>query len=188
MWKLLYYIDKPFLNGKLTSTGVYLMNKTGIFYATKGGVTETFAKQIAEKLGADLHNMKDAAVDAIAGYKNVVLMASSYFFGALAEDWGGKVKLLHTVDFCGKNVAVVGVGSQERHPDSFCSGAADFFDKLRFSGARFVGSVPASGYNFTFSRMQKGQKMLGLCLDKGDVKAAEKIEEWVKEVKPIFEK
>ena len=35
------------------------MSKTGIFYASKGGVTEIFAKQIAEKLGADLHNMKD---------------------------------------------------------------------------------------------------------------------------------
>jgi len=117
------------------------MSKTGIFYASKGGVTETFAKQIAEKLGADLHNMKDTKVDAIADYQNVVLMSSSYFFGALMEDWGGKVKLLHTVDFSGKNVAIVGVGSQERHPDSFCSGAADFYDKLRFSGARFVGDV-----------------------------------------------
>lgn len=164
------------------------MSKTGIFYASKGGVTETFAKQIAEKLGADLHNMKDAAVDVITGYQNVVLMSSSYFFGALMEDWGGKVKLLHTIDFNGKNVAVVGVGSQERHPDSFCSGAADFFDKLRFSGAHFIGSVPVSGYNFTFSRMQKGQRLLGLCLDKGDDKAAAKIDEWVKSVKPVFSK
>ena len=121
------------------------MSKTGIFYASKGGVTETFAKQIAEKLGADVHNMKDTKVDAIADYQNVVLMSSSYFFGALMEDWGGKVKLLHTVDFSGKNVAIVGVGSQERHPDSFCSGAADFYDKLRFSGARFVGDVGPCG-------------------------------------------
>lgn len=164
------------------------MNKTGIFYAGKGGTTETFAKQIAEKLGADMHNMKDTAVDAITGYQNVVLMSSSYFFGALAEDWGSKVKLLHTVDFSGKNVAIVGVGSQERHPDSFCSGAADFFDKLRFSGARFTGAVCTAGYNFTFSRMQKGQKLLGLCLDKGDDKAAEKIDEWVKTVRPVFSK
>ena len=162
------------------------MSKTGIFYASKGGVTETFAKQIAEQLGADLHNMKDTAVEAIAPYDNVVLMASSYFFGALQEDWGAKVKLLHTVNFAGKKVAIVGVGSQERHPDSFCSGAADFFDKLRFSGAHFVGDVCVSGYNFTFSRMQQGQRLLGLCLDKGDAKVQEKIEEWLKVVKPLF--
>ena len=87
------------------------MGKTGIFYASKGGVTETFAKQLAEHLGADLHNMKDTNVDAIAGYDNVILMASSYFFGALMEDWGSKVKLLHTVNFNGKNVAIVGVGN-----------------------------------------------------------------------------
>ena len=53
------------------------MSKTGIFYASKGGVTEAFAKQIAEKLGADVHNMKDTKVDAIADYQNVVLMSSS---------------------------------------------------------------------------------------------------------------
>jgi len=103
------------------------MNKTGIFYASKSGTTEAFAKQIAEKLGADVHNMKKTGVDVIADYRNVILMSSNYFFGSLAEDWGSKVKLLHTVDFSKKNVAVVGVGSQERHPDSFCSGAADFF-------------------------------------------------------------
>lgn len=164
------------------------MSNTAIFYASKGGVTETFAKQLAEQLGADLHNMKDATVDAITGYQNVVLMSSSYFFGALMEDWGSKVKLLHTIDFSGKNVAIVGVGSQERHPDSFCSGAADFYDKLRYSGARFVGDVCACGYNFTFSRMQQGGRMLGLCLDKGDAKVQEKIEEWLTVVKPIFSK
>ena len=162
------------------------MSKTGIFYASKGGVTEAFAKQIAEKLGADVYNMKDTKVDAIAGYQNVVLMSSNYFFGSLMEDWGKNVKLLHTVDFTGKNVALVGVGSQERHPDSFCSGAADFYDKLRFSGARFVGSVDASAYKFTFSRLQVGQKLRGLCLDKGDDKSAAHIDAWVEAVKPAF--
>lgn len=162
------------------------MGKTGIFYATKSGTTEMFAKKIAEQLGADIHNMKDTEVSRIAEYSNVIFMASSYFFGALAEDWGGKVKLLHTVDFSGKTVAVVGVGSQERHPDSFCSGAADFFDKLRFSGARFVGSVDAAAYKFTFSRLQKGQKMRGLCLDKGDSNAEKQLAAWVEQVKPLF--
>ena len=164
------------------------MKKIGIFYASKGGATKAFAEQMAQKVDADIFDMKETEVTAIADYKNVVLMASSYFFGALAEDWGSKVKLLHTVDFNGKNVAVVGVGSQERHPDSFCSGAADFFDKLRFSGARFVGDVCPCGYEFHFSRMERGGRMLGLCLDKGDAKAAEKIDEWVKAVQPVFAK
>ncbi len=162
------------------------MSKTGIFFASKGGVAEGFAKQIAEKLNADCFNMKETEVKDIEKYENVVLMSSSYFFGALMEDWGKQVKLLHTVDFSKKNVAIVGVGSQERHPDSFCSGAADFHDKLKNSGAKFVGAVDASGYNFDFSRMQNGDKMLGLCLDKGDGKAEERIEAWLKEVQPIF--
>ena len=162
------------------------MKKIGIFYASKGGATKAFAEQMAQKLDADIFDMKETEVTAIADYKNVVLMASSYFFGALAEDWGAKVKLLHTVDFNGKNVAVVGVGSQERHPDSFCSGAADFFDKLRFSGARFVGSVDASAYKFTFSRLQVGQKLRGLRLDKGDDKSTAHIDAWVEAVKSAF--
>ncbi len=162
------------------------MNKTGIFFASKGGVSEGFAKEIAEKLNADLFNMKDTDVTEIEKYENVVLMSSSYFFGALMEDWGKKVKLLHTVDFSNKNVAIVGVGSQERHPDSFCSGVADFHDKLKKSGAKFVGAVDASGYTFDFSRMQDGDKMLGLCLDKGDGKAEERIAAWIEDIKTKF--
>ena len=164
------------------------MKSVGIFYASKGGVTENFAKIIASKLGADLHNMKDAAVDAIAEYKNVILMASSYYFGAIQEDWGSKIKLLHTIDFTNKTVALVGIGGAERHADSFCSGIADFKDKIGTNGVKYIGEVDASDYNFTFSRAQVGQKMMGLCLDKGngEEKNNARINAWVEAVKPVL--
>lgn len=160
------------------------MKKVGIFYATKGGTTKAFAEQIAAKIGADIINIKDVEINALAEYKTLVLMSSSYFFGALAEDWGSKVKLLNTIDFSDKNVAIVGVGGQERHPDSFCSGVADFYDKLAFSGARFIGEVCSSDYKYTFSRLQHGSALRGLCLDKADGDKNEaRINAWVESIK-----
>ncbi|MDE6886019.1 MAG: flavodoxin domain-containing protein [Helicobacteraceae bacterium] len=155
--------------------------KKAIFYGSKGGVCEGFAKQIAEKIGAEVFNIKDCQISKIAEYDFIIFAASSYYFGALQEDWGNKVKLLHEIDFSNKTIALLGVGSQARHADSFCSGIADFYDKLRFSGARFVGEVDSKDYNFSFSRAQKGQKLLGLCLDKADEdKNNARIESWVK--------
>lgn len=160
------------------------MKNIGIFYASKGGVTKDFADKIAAKIGADVINIKDVEVSALNDYKTVILMSSSYFFGALAEDWGSKAKLLHTVDFSGKNVAIVGVGSQERHADSFCSGVADFYDKLALSGAKFIGAVCSSDYNYTFSRLQFGKALRGLCLDKADgEKNDARINAWVEDIK-----
>lgn len=159
------------------------MKKVGIFYATKGGTTKTFAEQIGAKIGADVINIKDVEITALTEYKTLILMSSSYFFGALAEDWGSKVKLLSTIDLSDKNIAIVGVGGQERHPDSFCSGVADFYDKLAFSGARFIGEVCSKEYNYTFSRLQHGMALRGLCLDKADGdKNTARIDAWVKSI------
>lgn len=160
------------------------MKNVGIFYATKGGTTKEFAEIIGAKIGADVINIKDVEVSVLGDYKTVVLMSSSYFFGALAEDWGSKVKFLNTVDFSDKNVAIVGVGGQERHPDSFCSGVADFYDKLAFSGARFIGEVCSKDYKYTFSRLQHGSSFRGLCLDKADGdKNIARIDAWVESIK-----
>lgn len=158
----------------------------GVFYASKGGTAKGFAENIATRLGGDAFNMKDTDVAKLGEYENIVFVSSNYFFGALQEDWGSKVKLLHTIDFSKKRVAIVGVGSQARHPDSFCSGAEDFYNKLQFSGAHFVGAVDAAAYKFSFSRFQRGQKMLGLCLDKDDKDNEAKIDAWTESVKKSF--
>lgn len=154
--------------------------KKAIFYASKGGVCAEFANKIAQKINADSFDIKECDVSKIAAYDFVIFAASSYYFGALQEDWGSKVKNLSEIDFSGKTIAFVGIGSQARHPDSFCSGIADFYDKLRFSGAKFVGAVDCKDYNFSFSRAQKGQKLLGLCLDKADeARNDARIEAWI---------
>lgn len=160
------------------------MENIGVFYASKTGVTKGFAEHIAGILGCKAFDIKEVEIGSLNNYKTLVLMGSSYYFGAIHEDWGSKIKLLHNVDFSSKNVAIVGVGSQERHADSFCSGVADFYDKLAFSGARFIGEVCTSDYKYTFSRLQFGNKLRGLCLDKADGdKNIDRINNWVDSIK-----
>lgn len=155
--------------------------KKAVFYASKGGTCAEFANKIAQKIDASSFNIKDCDLSKIAEYDFVIFASSSYYFGALQEDWGSKVKGLGDIDFSRKTIALVGVGSQARHPDSFCSGIADFYDKLQFSGAKFVGAVDCKDYNYSFSRAQKGQKLLGLCLDKADEQKNDaRIEAWIK--------
>lgn len=159
------------------------MKKVGIFYATKNGKTQIFANQIAEILKADIFNIKDTPLQTLEEYKTIILMSPSYFFGAIHEDWGSKITKLGDLDFSNKNIALVGVGGRIKHMDSFCSGVADFYDKLAFSGAKFVGSVPIKNYGeFSFSRMQRGNSFIGLCIDTSDDNEnnTKRINEWAK--------
>lgn len=163
------------------------MSKTAIFYASEKGTTEGYAEKIADLLDCDLYNMADTEVTELEKYDNLILMSSHYYWGYLQNNWGGKVKFLSTVDLKGKKVALVGVGSQVKHPDSFCSGLNDFQLKLGDT-VKFVGQWPSSDYKFTFSRAEKDGKMAGLCLDATDPeeKNEERINKWVEIIKKEF--
>lgn len=164
------------------------MKKIAVFYASKTGVTEKFAKQIAEELQADIHDIGECEIEDLAEYQHLIFASSHYGFGYLYEDWAGKIKLLNKIDFTGKKVALVGIGSQERHADSFCSGLADFVNKLGLTQIYYVGYSPVNDYNFTFSRAQFGDRLIGLCLDEadGESKNNERIQNWLKIVRPEF--
>ena len=164
------------------------MSKTAVYFATESGTSQKFAEKIADLLDCDLYNVGDSELETMAGYDNLVFVTSFRGWGAPVSGWGGKIKFFNAkVDLKGKKIALVGVGSQERHADSFCSGLQDFALKLGDS-ARFVGDSPASDYKFEFSRAKKGDKMIGLCLDDGDgdAKNDERLNKWLETVKPAF--
>ena len=164
------------------------MKTTGIFFGSRKGVTKAFAEKIAAKIAADVYDIKDTDVSKIAEYKTVILMTPSYEFGSAQEDWGAKIKLLHTVDFSEKNIALVAVGSVKRHGDSFCNGAMHFYDKLALSNARFIGAtcVKSGKYGeFTGSRYMQGMGFWGLALDADDEEAVNdaRIDTWASSIK-----
>ena len=103
----------------------------GIFYGSKQGATKAVCEFVASELDAKIFDIKDTKTEEIEKFDVVILASSSYGFGELQDNWKEKIHSLLKVDFKDKKVALIGVGNQERHQDSFCSSLVDFLPFLK---------------------------------------------------------
>lgn len=156
--------------------------KTAIFYATGKGDTKKVAEYIGAKLNADLIEVKDANKDDFEKYDFLILASSSYGYGELHGDWVEKLSELKSANLKGKKVALVGVGNQQRHADSFCGGIVDFLGAIKT--ADIIGQSDQDGYKFEKSQAFINGKFIGLVLDtKGDSEYEKRIDKWLDSVK-----
>ena len=95
------------------------MAKIGIFYASGKGDTKKACEYLAGKIGGELIAVKEANGEDFEKYDVLILASPSYDFAELHGDWKAKLGALKSASLSGKLVALVGVGNQERHPDSF---------------------------------------------------------------------
>ena len=66
------------------------MKKTGIFYGSTTGTTETIARQIATLLDvsdADIYDVANAEVSSVDAYEVLILGSSTWGLGELQDDW-----------------------------------------------------------------------------------------------------
>ena len=64
--------------------------RTGIFYGSTTGMTESLAAKIAARTGVaqtDVHNVADASADEAEGYDLLLLGSSTWGCGKLQDDW-----------------------------------------------------------------------------------------------------
>lgn len=155
----------------------------GIFYGSKNGATKSVCELIANELGAEIFCIKDVKnSNEFEKFDTLIFASANYAFGQLQDDWTNKIELLNSVNFKGKKVGLVGVGNQERHPDSFCSNLVDFLPKIK--AAKKIGVSPKDGYKFDESASFINGKFIGLCVDfKGDTKWQERTKNWCKNLK-----
>lgn len=143
------------------------MKKFGIFYGSTTGVMADVAKRIAEKLGVsadNVHDVASTAPSAVGDYENLIFGTSTWGSGEEQEDWLDFLNGLDVVDLRGKRIALVGVGD-ETMSDTFCSGVGEIYNRLKNSGAYFIGSYPADAYHFNHSEAIVDGKPVGLLLD-----------------------
>ena len=115
------------------------MKKTGIFYGSTTGTTESVARLIAEKLGvspADVHDVSKLDAALAESYEALILGTST---------WGD--------------------GDSESYSDTFCDGMGILFEDLKDSGCTFVGAVSDSDYTYASSVAVADGKFVGLALD-----------------------
>ena len=156
------------------------MKKTGVFYGSTTGTTESVARTIAEKLGipsSDVYNVSKMTADVAGSYEALILGTSTWGDGELQDDWYDGIKVLKGMDLSGKTVALFGCGDSESYSDTFCDGMGILFEDLKNSGCRFIGAVPDADYTYSSSIAVTDSNFEGLAID--DIKESDKTEERV---------
>ena len=125
------------------------MKKTGIFYGSSTGMTTDVARRLAKLLDvadADIHDVAKTSPVALGDYDILVLGTSTHGLGELQEDW---------YDFLdGAAMA-----------DTFCNAVGELYERLKGTGAEFIGEFPADVYTYSHSDATDGATMRGLLLD-----------------------
>lgn len=164
------------------------MKKTGIFYGSTTGTTESVARLIAEKLGVspeDVHDVSKLDTALAESYEALILGTSTWGGGELQDDWYDGIKVLKGMDLSGKTVALFGCGDSESYADTFCDGMGILFNDLRDSGCRFIGAVSDADYTYCSSAAVTDGCFVGLAIDEtneGD-KTEERITAWTEMLK-----
>lgn len=144
------------------------MKKTGIFYGSTTGTTESVARLIADKLGiapADVHEVTQLDTALAESYEVLILGTSTWGDGELQDDWYDGLKVLQGAHLSGKIVALFGCGDSESYSDTFCDAMGLLYEGLKDSGCTFVGAVDDSGYTYSASVAAADGKFVGLALD-----------------------
>lgn len=155
------------------------MKKTGVFYGSTTGTTESVARMIANKLGissGDVYDVSKLTADVAGSYEALILGTSTWGDGELQDDWYDGIKVLIGMDLSGKTVALFGCGDSESYADTFCDGMGILFNELKDSGYRFIGTVPATDYTYSSSvAVTDDGCFVGLAID--DINESDKTEE-----------
>ncbi len=143
------------------------MKQTGIFYGSATGVTADIAQRIGQLLdipAEDIRDVTKTSPSALGDYKVLLLGTSTWGNGELEEGWYDFIDGAQALDLKGHKIGLFGCGD-ETMADTFCNGVGILYDKLRDTGATFIGQYPADGYHFDHSDAAVGNTMRGLVLD-----------------------
>ncbi|HRY98197.1 MAG TPA: flavodoxin [Bacteroidales bacterium] len=144
------------------------MKKTAIVFSFHTNKTRKIAEKIREEFGKasiDMVNAEEITPKQFLSYDNLILGASTWFDGELPNFWDEFVPAMEDLDMKGKTVAIFGNGDQKEYPDNFVDAIGILADLLESRGASIVGMTPLTGYTFTRSRAQRGDRFAGLPLD-----------------------
>lgn len=141
--------------------------KTGIFFGSATGTTAEIARRIGKLLGvadADIYDVASTAPDKVGEYDLLLIGSSTWGNGELEDDWYDFVAGMQALDLKGKKIAIFGCGD-ETMADTFCNAVGILYDRLRDTGAIFIGSFPAEEFHYNHSAATDGASMRGLVLD-----------------------
>lgn len=164
------------------------MKKTGIFFGSSSGTTESIATQIAAKLGIsleDVHNIASTPVEKTGEYEILLLGTSTWGAGDLQDDWFDFLPKLAATNLAGKSIGLFGCGDSSAFGDTFCDGIGTIYKDLQNSGCKFIGSMDESEYSFDSSTACIDGRFVGLAIDENneDNLTDSRIDKWIASMK-----
>lgn len=165
--------------------------KIGLFYGTDTGNTETIAKELKKKieaiLGAETVDLKEIYKKKKADfevYDLFILGMPTWYDGELQADWEDFIPEMEQVDFSGKKVAFFGLGDQYGYAAYFCDALGVFAEIVEKGNGTVVGFTSTKGYEYDYSKAQRGDQFIGLCIDvdNQDELTNDRLNNWVAQV------
>lgn len=166
------------------------MEPIGIFYGSTYGMTKKAAEKIKKAFGrskVEVYDLKNATVEDIKKYNNLVFGTSAWGIGEMQDDWEMTIDNLSQIDFTDRKVALFGLGDQDEYPESFVDGLGTLYCRLPDKSC-VVGMWPVKGYDYYFSLADKDGEFVGLVLDDHNQEdlTDKRITDWVKILKKEF--
>jgi len=161
----------------------------GLVYSTQTGNTETVAGYIAAEAGLEAADIGDYAAADLADFDGLIVGCPTWNTGAdeyrSGTAWDDLLDEIKGVDLKGKTVAVFGCGDSGSYGDNFCDGIEELHDTFAAAGAKLVGYVDSSAYEFSESKSDKDGKFVGCPFDEDNQSdlSEERAKAWVAQIK-----
>lgn len=176
------------------------MDKIGIFFGTDSGTTRLIAKKIARRLGPQVCdkpiNINRISVADMLRYKSLILGTPTYGDGQVPGNstgvkngsWEEFLPQLAGVNLSTRQVALYGLGDQEKYPARFVDGLFELYTRVKNCGATIVGDCSVEGYTFEQSKAVIKGRFVGLALDQGtqSLLTEARIDDWLETIRPIL--
>lgn len=160
--------------------------KTGIFYGSTTGNTETTAGILQVSFeGAELLNVADASQEDLENFDLLLIGCSTWGEGELQDDFEEFIDTLKEANLAGKCVALFGYGDQESYAGTFVDALGTIYHAIKGKECKVVGFTATDGYTYDDSHAEVDGKFVGLVLDdenQSDL-TDERVENWVVQVK-----
>jgi flavodoxin I len=161
--------------------------KTGIFYGSSGGNTESVAKRIANQLGIstnDIHDVAKAKANDLAAYDILLFGSSTWGLGDLQDDWEDFIREVVKADLTGKKIALFGCGDSSSYSDTFCDAMGKIYQAVK-NTATIIGFTETAGYSFDDSEAVVDNRFVGLAIDEDNESrlTGERIDKWIAQLK-----
>lgn len=171
------------------------MARIGLFYGTDTGNTEMVAEKMRDRIheivGEDcvelleIYQKSQADMEA---FDLLIIGQPTWYDGELQGDWEEYMPEFEAIDFTGKKVAFFGLGDQYGYASYFCDSIGIFADLVEAQGGELIGKTSVDGYEHDYSKAQRGDEFVGLCIDMDnqDELTDERIEAWLPGVLKAF--